>query len=390
MSHHVIILGAGASVSSGLPTAPQLRLLLTAPKILNNWIFDFYSDLDLGQQEMMVKSYLKILGGIARESLNLFREGAFATVDEFSKLSIQGNHTTQVPNLKRAMRLALAIRNPDEQFHASDYLPFIQKLFLSPEEATLRKDLTILSFNYDTFFEYALTRAYATRRHLDKHRLDEPKQVVNALNSGFYEPQDRSWLACTLKVLKLHGAICFSNSKDAIHAALFHRPEIARHVVLCPLLANIGIPPVVFPWEIFDNQSNQLLGREEFCLNHPPSWREGDVYQLLVDVWKQAREAVQEADKVSFIGVSAHSYLMPGFQFLFEGKQNEFQCIVANPENAKEALLYESSNRDFFNPLSISGKISSMLNTFGCKLRRFGRYDLKPLNSFAEFIRTQI
>lgn len=78
----------------------------------------------------------------------------FATVDEFSYLA-RDKFATEVQSLKRLLRFALALHDPEDEFQKSDYYLFIQKLFhkgLFP----LRQDVAILTFNYDPYLPYLL------------------------------------------------------------------------------------------------------------------------------------------------------------------------------------------------------------------------------------------
>ena len=108
---HVIILGAGASVSSGYPMANGLRLLMSSEASLRK---------ELESRGKFNKDYTgkvinKMMGGEVAEAVQLFRHGGFASVDEFSKLASPRYHR-QVQGLKRLLRLALSLHDPEEFF----------------------------------------------------------------------------------------------------------------------------------------------------------------------------------------------------------------------------------------------------------------------------------
>ena len=176
---HIIFLGAGAAFTSGYPLGNDLRLRMTSAK-------ELHKQINLGTNK-------KAIGGINgdlvahlerhKPALSLFRNGGFASVDEFCKLA-QGSMEGTVEELKRVMRFALCLHNPEDEFQESDYYPFLQRLFL-PDKAELRSDISILSFNYDPYLEYLVGRAFTQRWRANNGEDGQPPlNVQNAIQSG--------------------------------------------------------------------------------------------------------------------------------------------------------------------------------------------------------------
>jgi hypothetical protein len=146
---HVIILGAGASASSNYPLANDLRLWMSGKDALWKKIAETLPEQTLDGD--LYKQYNEWIQP-AEEALRLFREGAFATIDEFCKLSGQ-KLQYEVQHLRKILRLALSIQNPESQYEKSDYYRFVQKLFKG-DLVDVREDVVVLSFNYDVYLEF--------------------------------------------------------------------------------------------------------------------------------------------------------------------------------------------------------------------------------------------
>jgi len=113
---HVIILGAGASITSGYPDANRLRLLMSSEKALREEL----SNRGKFDSEFVDRVVGRVLGGELGSAIELFRHGGFATVDEFSNLA-RNRFRTEVGLLKSLLRFSLALHDPEENFHKSDY-----------------------------------------------------------------------------------------------------------------------------------------------------------------------------------------------------------------------------------------------------------------------------
>src|SRR5438034_6029242 len=80
---HVIFLGAGASKGSGYPLANELRLLMSSRK---EWEKALKGYGEISGDASLISSGLNYWDSHAN-ALDLFRNGGFATLDEFCKLA---------------------------------------------------------------------------------------------------------------------------------------------------------------------------------------------------------------------------------------------------------------------------------------------------------------
>ena len=213
--HHVIFLGAGASLTSGFPIGEKLRLRLANEN-------HFFSDLDKAfpknqighktskgeETEAICLEYFRRFKPV----VELFRHGGFGTVDEFSKLAAD-KYPEHTQDMKKLMRLAFALHNPEDSFHKSDYYPFIQRLF-SDDLHSLKSNITIISYNYDCYLDYLLLKAYEYRKRLSASPEINPI-TKNTLTSGFFEPTDITWAE------KIRGlSWLFHGKKDAVEVVV--------------------------------------------------------------------------------------------------------------------------------------------------------------------------
>src|SRR5258706_15397773 len=73
-------------------------------------------------------------------------------------------------------------------------------------------------------------------------------------------------------------------------------------------------------------------------------------------LWKRARADVQAADKISFVGLSIGPFMEPELKFLFAGKRDIVETVVANPDAARF-----NSHPNPFHPTTFCGR---MLDVF--------------------------
>lgn len=204
--NHVIFLGAGASASSGYPLANGLRLRLCSEEVFWRDLFGALNPHNTGYQfepysgnQFKEQIRLEFREACAThldafsDSIKLFRDGGFATVDEFSKHASKSN-PKYVDEMKKLTRLALAFHNPEDKFHESDYYPFIQRLFRDDNLHELKSHITILSYNYDCYLEFLLLRAFQTRHTVTGHP-NYTVSDINQLTSGFYVRGDSRWVS---------------------------------------------------------------------------------------------------------------------------------------------------------------------------------------------------
>jgi hypothetical protein len=230
---HVIFLGAGASKESGYPLANDLRLLVSSRSKWEDALRKYEEE---SKHNGLTAIGLSFWDG-HKQALDLFRNGGFATLDEFSKLA--GNHLQQeIHRLRRLVRAALGLFNPEDHFEKSEYYGFVQALF-EDDLVSLRKDVTVLTYNYDPYLDFLLHRALEHRWQVkgtgrppfligqeDSAREQDRNNALSAVTSGFYNPQSQTWLdddktRPSFCLLKLHGSICFRKDNVAGYETLF-------------------------------------------------------------------------------------------------------------------------------------------------------------------------
>src|ERR1700723_486671 len=219
---HVIFLGAGASHGSGYPLANGLRLLISSAKKWEKALADYEDRHGLAGRPITNQ-------GMAywrqhEEALKLFRDGGFATIDEFCKLAGGFNFLQEINGLRRIVRAALGLFNPEENFEKSEYYNFVQTLF-KDDLTTLRDDIVVLSYNYDPYLEFLLLRALEIRQKVilritapavvndeNTRKVAQMAWQYHSVTSGFYPQTGQLWLnddkdKPAFCLLKLHGSI---------------------------------------------------------------------------------------------------------------------------------------------------------------------------------------
>jgi hypothetical protein len=358
---HVIFLGAGASKTSGYPLASELRLRLADDKQIQADLKMRYTDYP-GAFQTIRKSFDDV-----KESVDLFRHGAFGSVDEFAKLASL-KYSKHVQAMKRLTRLALSLHNPEEDFHKSDYYPFIQNLFDEGELQSLKSYITVISYNYDCYLEYLLLKSHLRRNQLAGSG-DLNVRLQSRLSSGFAKPNDAAGLSSLddianqhFRHFKLHGSITYAT--EPLHRQLFEDGLEERLKPFGTEQFENLTPPIVFPWELFDEKGN-WVNPQQFPLKIEAKTDEQHaeattLYNLFTVIWRGAREAVQKADRISFVGLSMHRYVEPGMKFLFDGKKQQVEIVVANEANDDRGLMDRESLTTFY-PGSPRSRVSALL-----------------------------
>jgi hypothetical protein len=392
---HVIFLGAGASKESGYPLANDLRLLISSRK---DWIraLQMYDEKHGGALTDMGTAYWETHA----EALDLFRNGGFATLDEFCKLA-GPKFQSEVNGLRSLVRVALGLFNPEHQFEKSEYYAFIQALFKA-DLRTLREDVTVLTYNYDPYLEFLLHRALECREKINR-RGKSPFMAdqdvadfaahssrLNAVTSGLFSPENRNWLAGSgFCVLKLHGSICLVLDEVASFDTLFGQEGPTRAKSLMEGKARTVPAPLVFPWELMNEKG--FVDVKSF-----PHGYNRDLYPLFTGIWERAKREVQAAEKISFVGLSMHAFLTDGLKYLFDGKEGTCEFVVANPDNKEFDPQKPETHWQRF-PHTSASAVAQLLKSVAPKVKHVGRIggrphdgDLTLVNDFAEFIRTQM
>ncbi|MDB6024935.1 MAG: hypothetical protein JWM68_1158 [Verrucomicrobiales bacterium] len=387
---HVIFLGAGASCGSGFPLANELRLLISSQSHLKEAVVNYSLKHNYTHGELFEE--LNCCWKRNERAIELFRNGGFATVDEFCKLAGGCGFKKEINGVRRLIRGVLGICNPEENFHKSEYYSFVQGLF-NDDLLHLRDDISVLTYNYDVYLDFLLQRALLHRWKVAGVGYDVHK--INSVTSGLRERSNHEWLKSDVEkrsfcLLKLHGAICYPDDKQPINfATLFSETPLSRAEKLFSHHADAYEPPVLFPWEVM--REGGFISEEAFPLA-------GDslTYSLFQGVWERARREVQTASKISFVGLSMHSFLKDGLRFLFEGKANRTEVVIVNPENT----VFESDNPKSHwsrQPWSPASSLSNVFSEIAPKMRRIGKNpglsadgEFTIIKDFREFIKTQM
>ncbi len=346
---HVIFLGAGASKTSRYPLANELRLRLSGDleclAALARTI-----GVDINAIPQKTHSTIHHVFEEFKTTIQLFRRGGFGTVDEFSKLA-SAHYPENVLKMKHLVKLALSLHDPEENFHESDYYPFVQRLF-DKNLYSWKHNITILSYNYDCYLEFLFLEAQSIRSGLIEN-YQILTDIKNNLTSGFYNPESTISLASPnvhFRHFKLHGSIVYANEEE--HNRLFRAKLPERINVIDCVRWETSVPPIVFPWELFD-KNGAFIEAEEFIFVkvgkrttfQPDYLRAKTLHNVYKSIWQGAQEAVQKAEKISFVGMSMHEYLEDGLEFLFHGKKGKVEVVVANTAN---------ENRDFRDKESVA------------------------------------
>ena len=316
------------------------------------------------------------------EAAKLLRAGDFATMDELSKHALGAEHAKTIRDLKKLMRLVMAFDNPEVHYYGtSDYRRLIQKLFVGN---SLRRDVSVISYNYDPYFEFRLLRTLFTRSKIAQIKGEELQTLAREVTSGFIEQQDRKWFEkdgfCHLK---LHGA-CVFPAKTSARKTLpvqpddkqplriedfFSFPAVARLAALSQPPFSNEDPPALLPWQIVHEQQSRLLNEGEFVSAVGSDWQHASLFSLFHSIWERARREVLAADKISFVGISLSPYLEPGLKFLFSGKRGHLQLVVANPE-----IERFKNSENHLHPDSPAGRTLAVLNRCGLESRVYASF----------------
>lgn len=398
--NHVIFLGAGASYSSGYPIGQELRLLMTSRDYFQAKLDKLYPTDNSIQKQSLYESKLKCLEYFDSfsNSMEFFRRGGFATVDEFSKLATEG-FPEHVQAMKKLMCFVLAMHNPEEKFHESDYYPFIQRLFRSDTLNQFRDEITIITFNYDCYLDFVMREAYRHRLAISKsakvvktlteylnNSPDLAEPWSNKLSSGFYHQESDkavAWGAGQFNYYKLHGSITYGGAPANFgYDKLFLQGAPIRFQFLeDQWFVKHFVPPVVFPWELFDKDSGKFISEDDFVYVKGKCAMFGSdgkkLFNHFKTMWENAKISVERADKISFVGLSIHDYLEGGLRYLLqdvgkikdpkvracitegtydEAKPKRVEVVVANPDNNQ---FKNAENR--LHPSSLCGKVADLL-----------------------------
>jgi hypothetical protein len=215
---------------------------------------------------------------------------------------------------------------------------------------------------------------------------------LNAVTSGFYSHQNLNWLGGAnaqpgFCVLKLHGSICYFADEAAGYDTLFKDHPLQRAEKLFKKSTDGILPPILFPWEILTKTG--LGDTQSFPLSR-------ELHPLFSGIWQKARREVQSADKISFVGMSMHSFLEDGLKYLFDGKEGQVEVCVTNPDNT----AWVRGNHESYwqnKPHSSAYAVDKVLKKYAPKMSRVGMHQgglqtdmITLVNDFGSFVKTQM
>ena len=397
MAKHVIFLGAGASWTSGYPLAADLRFILSSPERFREYLNDKIDKIGkIGTpKQFELKAELQKAYDSYKDAVELFREGGFATVDEFSYLARE-RHEVFVQTLKRFTSFIFAIHNPEHwyvkpgaqtketttAFLNSDYFPFIQKLF----DETLhefRDDVAVLTYNYDPYLDFLLSRAYRVRKKAAGEDFDK---APTSILSGLGNLDDKNLLKekgfC---FLKLHGTSVLpgfdshhgriTNHDPLTFYEVFEQNEfLAEKLSAQALSGSINRPPIFFPWELIKDDG-RFVSKDKFRAAEGSLAQtdlrlseNGSYYEIFKAIWQRAQKEIIDAEKISFVGLSMHQFLKTGLKFLFQERIKSRTATNSNYTESKLEIVLACpgamhSGADFRKPPAPNSAAAKLIST---------------------------
>jgi hypothetical protein len=356
---HVIILGAGSSCSSGYPAARQLTKLMADPKHFFRYLNDLLAKEDMPSANPEIQTIARNLFAAFEPAAKVLKDGSFATMDELSNLAFGGSRASDILTLKQELRLVFGMDNPHVwHWGSSDYPSFVNAIFQGKE--TPRDDICVLSFNYDPYLDFLLDEALLARHSLRNVEPDKARYFLQAATSGFCYPHDLRWLSEDgFSHLKLHGTSAApetperSAKKEFTYKRLLCPDILKRFQFLYEAHGMNQHPPVLLPWEIIHPTEGRLLSEAEFQKTVGPDWPYVMLYSLFKGIWERARTEVQNAERISFIGISMGKFLEPELKYLFRNKHilGNLSLVVANPSNETAKLNHYGNPIDRHSPV---------------------------------------
>ncbi|MEQ1821513.1 MAG: hypothetical protein ABL949_03300 [Fimbriimonadaceae bacterium] len=312
MAKTVVILGAGASAAAGAPL--MFDFLDAAERIQRNKMTGVFGDdfdrvfkglyelervlskavVDINNLEAVFGAFemAKLcgkLGELAKADIDLLTESLKKVILRTVELTVQ----------HRGQRVGL--RPPDGYLELSDLL-----------QKKLRHDIVFLTFNYDLGLDHALYEV----AHEDPYY-------------GFGERSDSS-----VTLLKLHGSIHWYKQEQ----------NGLRAIPMRDLLAH--------PWVETSHQnasnSNVIVSQKLENLGNrvpfivPPTWKKGDHYSEIAEVWKLAATHLEHAENIYVCGFSL-PHTDQYFRYLYAlgtAGQTRIKRFVVSDPSSEVALRF--------------------------------------------------
>jgi len=329
----VFILGAGASVACG---APLMRNFIPVAKKLQER--NVFGACSAQIQDVLNAAYKDLRTVQAKASIEYLNiEELFSAIDMGAVLGVFGSRDPKtLEDLRRAVRVfiyrtleeTVHIQRADAKIHAPPgYRELAQMTLEKMKDAVRhgRRDVSFITFNYDTCLEFALVRAGIG--------------VDYVLGEPCLDP-DEQRCAIAVPVLKLHGSINWTR---------------------CPQCKTI-VATEIDPWrrahfiDLLD-QAKELkleLGSRIPMKRHgcgtaldpvpmlvPPTWNKASDSTALKEVWRRAAQELAGADNIVVIGYSFPS-TDTFFRYLFAlGSDSEVHLerfMILNGEHGSETV----------------------------------------------------
>jgi len=340
MAKNVIILGAGASASDGAPTMGNFyEVAMETGETLKDdsasheafkCVEDAY--LELGSAEANVKmAYADNI------------ENLFATFEMANVLGKLGRYTKDqiellLPSMKRTISDTIEMNLNFSEFQGNVYPPstygkFAKKIADKFSSPTYQPNISIITFNYDIGFDYALE--------------------MNGVSIDYClkgPPRTRS-----IPFLKLHGSLNWSRCNEC---------EQILYLGYEDWKTKYGTPVNMQNRNVFHICTSRELGRikhEHNLTNEPyiipPTWNKTRHQEEIQQVWQRASEELSTAKQLFIIGFSVGTT----DQFF----RHLFALSLARSQNLRKIFII-NNNVDAFNRVQglLGDRITKTLQSF--------------------------
>jgi len=161
----------------------------------------------------------------------------------------------------------------------NDYDKF-SKTILEIQSLTPRKNITLITFNYDIALDYSLFR----------------NNLIP--NYGFIDLNDNS-----IPLLKLHGSLNWAIRKDNNEILTLNMREyFQKHSINHPMVAECKVPIASHLSEYYKKYENIDVEDEPVII--PPSWNKLEYQKMIKSIWGKAASALERAEYIFIIGYS--------------------------------------------------------------------------------------
>jgi len=115
-----------------------------------------------------------------------------------------------------------------------------------------------------------------------------------------------AWRVDQFNYFKLHGSIAYGGvPANFSYDELFVQAAPERFEFLNDdWFVNSYVPPVVFPWELFDQESGDFISENDFIFVKGKNQEGKKLFNHFKIMWENAKLSVECADKISFVGLS--------------------------------------------------------------------------------------